>query len=1052
MSPPFSPTMTGEFHAFPRPIPIHPGRPAAVHPVRRPVTARSLPTPAQADAARRLLALPHGASEDAIRQNVSRLLDSLGIDSILSYRTPAGPADLYLPQRRIFVETKAMDLADHPDKEQSRVRAETPRQQLERYLHSERREELEIHRHSTEDGSSHPWTGVLTDGRVWHAWRYNALSGLREETLHEDLRPSSALDLLARLQPILEGKKVGKPWIPEDCRKLFAPWRDQLQEIYEGLQGRQSRETRTKRELWLQMIRASSLEPENESAMDRLFVTHSFLVALAQGVIHTLGRPGLDPDPESLLEGGFVSWVVAGEIGRQWAGEFLEDVHAYDWRRRPGDVLRPLYEEFVEEKERRDFGEFYTPDWLAELMVEQVLDDGWCERAVAAAIAADRDPGRLRGTGVLDPACGSGTFLYHAVRRILGSSALRRQNLDRVAQAKVAARLVNGIDVHPVAGVIARATVLRALPSEPPGGKAAIQIYQGDSLLLRSRDNTLFQPVNGSILFETPQGQEAILPGSLVDHQEFADLLRRIVESAVDGHPLPEDVRDCVPEKDRAGLEDARRQFADIVRTEGNSVWVWYIVNTTGPFRLESRKVDRIVANPPWLTLSGIQSKERKQALEQFSREQVRVWAGGRVAPHLDIAQLFVKRCRELYLASPRTDPAAWLVKKAAIRSQGWDRFRKWHEGILAQSLDLEEAQPFGGGDARRSCVLFECRPSAGLAEGEARELRAMAGDGRPRAGATCEEALRLLDIRPAARSFPVEASGYCDPGGEPLFRQGATITPKVLTVAGIVLPGSKHDHLQVKTALSRKRPWSGIREQTGEFPEWWLRSLLSSGNLYPFAIAGELPRAVLPLAEDGLRLLKDPSKASQAWQRWEEIYREHRGKGRHTPGTLLGRMDYGRALTLQLGLKGRGRTLVVHPSSGDIMRAARMVPGQAVLDSKIYYLQAATAREAAYLAGILNAPSLNAAFAESRTSGRDFHKNPWRKIPIARYDPENAVHQEIADLAVQAERAVLGLVDEDRSQGQVAISKGMRRVLASKGILDRLDKAAGQALPRHAA
>ena len=133
-------------------------------------------------------------------------------------------------------------------------------------------------------------------------------------------------------------------------------------------------------------------------------------------------------------------------------------------------------------------------------------------------------------------------------------------------------------------------------------------------------------------------------------------------------------------------------------------------------------------------------------------------------------------------------------------------------------------------------------------------------------------------------------------------------------------------------------------------------------------------------------------------------------------------------------------------------MRAARMVPGQAVLDSTLYYLPLATAQEAAYLVGILNAPSLGAAFAESRTSGRHFHKNPWRKIPIARYDPENAVHQEIADLAVQAERAVLGLVAEDRNQGQVAISKRMRHRLAATGIFGRLDEAVRKALPGHAA
>ncbi len=50
---------------------------------------------------------------------------------------------------------------------------------------------------------------------------------------------------------------------------------------------------------------------------------------------------------------------------------------------RRGDVLGPLYEAFVDARDRRDFGEVYTPDWLAELMVQETLDDDWCPSASA---------------------------------------------------------------------------------------------------------------------------------------------------------------------------------------------------------------------------------------------------------------------------------------------------------------------------------------------------------------------------------------------------------------------------------------------------------------------------------------------------------------------------------------------------------------------------------------------------------------------------------------------------------------------------------------------
>lgn len=94
----------------------------------------------------------------------------------------------------------------------------------------------------------------------------------------------------------------------------------------------------------------------------------------------------------------------------KWAKVFMGDIHSYEWRRRPGDVLRPLYEQFVDERDRKAFGEFYTPDWLAEMLVAQVCDDEWCEAAIAKAIPAVRNAVELEGVGVLDPTCGSGTF------------------------------------------------------------------------------------------------------------------------------------------------------------------------------------------------------------------------------------------------------------------------------------------------------------------------------------------------------------------------------------------------------------------------------------------------------------------------------------------------------------------------------------------------------------------------------------------------------------------------------------------------------------------
>jgi len=125
-----------------------------------------------------------------------------------------------------------------------------------------------------------------------------------------------------------------------------------------------------------------------------------------------------DDDPLSHVDEGFATWPFAPGVngepthapGADWARRVFEIAGRYDWRARSRDVLRALYQDMVPPEQRQAFGEFYTPDWLAEMLVERLLDDDWMRESVALSANGDAP-----GVGVLDPACGSGTFLYHAL-------------------------------------------------------------------------------------------------------------------------------------------------------------------------------------------------------------------------------------------------------------------------------------------------------------------------------------------------------------------------------------------------------------------------------------------------------------------------------------------------------------------------------------------------------------------------------------------------------------------------------------------------------------
>jgi len=62
------------------------------------------------------------------------------------------------------------------------------------------------------------------------------------------------------------------------------------------------------------------------------------------------------------------------------------------------DLFKRLYQNLVPKRVRYDLGEYFTPDWLAGLVLKEAGYDGDIE---------------IR---VLDPACGSGTFLVLAIK------------------------------------------------------------------------------------------------------------------------------------------------------------------------------------------------------------------------------------------------------------------------------------------------------------------------------------------------------------------------------------------------------------------------------------------------------------------------------------------------------------------------------------------------------------------------------------------------------------------------------------------------------------
>ncbi|HUK60044.1 MAG TPA: N-6 DNA methylase, partial [Stellaceae bacterium] len=206
---------------------------------------------------------------------------------------------------------------------------------------------------------------------------------------------------------------------------------------------------------------------------------------------------------ENLVEDDFFQWVRRAKaeaiLAPVWE-RTLSQMETYDLAHLDQDVLKGVYQELVDPKDRHDLGEYYTPDWL-------------CERIVEELLPAER-------VSVLDPSCGSGSFLRAAITHQLrgdssGSDASRLQHiLENVV----------GIDIHPLAVIISRATYLLAIRSLVRASRRPIQIpvYLADFLFLPTevRQLTLGEEPGYEIRFGS---RKVSIPEDLVKSPELFD-------------------------------------------------------------------------------------------------------------------------------------------------------------------------------------------------------------------------------------------------------------------------------------------------------------------------------------------------------------------------------------------------------------------------------------------------------------------------------------------------------------------------------------------------
>ena len=268
-----------------------------------------------------------------------------------------------------------------------------------------------------------------------------------------------------------------------------------------------------------------------ETGDEELFLKHTYLATVARLLASLSLGTGMDKMPTrndldgiirgdyfrdrmglaNFVEKDFFTWFLAEparqegldpavDSGLSLAWRLLNTLQSYDFSQVREDVLKELYQGLVDPVDRHDLGEYYTPDWLAELMLRDEL-------------RLHQDPLR----SMLDPACGSGTFLFIAVRLI--RQALEAEGMSPADILEHILDNVMGMDVHPLAVTIARTNYLLALGDllQAPRGELTVPVYLADAIRLPERTPC---PGRGCTLCHRGRGAERDTPGSRVPGNE----------------------------------------------------------------------------------------------------------------------------------------------------------------------------------------------------------------------------------------------------------------------------------------------------------------------------------------------------------------------------------------------------------------------------------------------------------------------------------------------------------------------------------------------------
>jgi hypothetical protein len=872
------------------------------------------------------------------------------------------------------------------------------------------------------------YAGMLTDGQSWHLYRMQGEGLVQIGQL--DLNASNRHQIYPWLQSVFATQERIIPTPEEMISRLgetspaYLLDSSQLKKIY--LDVKDNPEVVLKRQLWVRLLTTALGTAFSDT--DEMFVAHTLLVLQAEMIGHE--AVGFNPndlavsDPQGLVSGvyfeqaqifgvvhnDFFDWPLQSLEGIELLRTLARRIGQFDWSNVRHDVLKVLYESVISAEQRAALGEYYTPDWLADRMVESVLS------------------GKPDDTKVLDPSCGSGTFLLQAIKHKLAS--LDKTDLTPGQKINIVCNSVFGIDIHPVAVALARVTYILALGTDAlrdqTRGLINVPVFLGDSLqwdqsrdLFSEReihirtDTTLDLIADSSSLFS----DDLVLPlSALRDLDLFDALVRDFTERAMSPISLDQirkivsgwSLRMTLDAQDQIVLQETLLALRRLNEEGRNHIWSYYIRNLIRPiwFSKPDNHVDVLIGNPPWLRYTKMPKVMQERFLELMGPRGLA--QGGQGSTGRDLSVLFVSVVSETFL---RPEGAfAFVMPHGVLTRRPHKSFRTGLWNIASDFYAaFEESWDLAGaatGFPHPAVTIFG---HSGVLQPKPADKNVLNWKTTgAESDVSWEEMQGRTSVTPSrledTSDFQVEPSKY-----QSYFRNGAVLHPRMLThverkSANPLGSGAGRALVTSWRSKQEKKPYSDVAPIVQSVSEEFIFPVIHGQDSGPFRVMSQR-EVVLPISLRDGRLLSqeeiDTKDGLRAW--WNEaesLFKEY-GKDRET---LLERVDYFKQLSSQFPV---ANFRVVYAKAGSTLSASRVCDSNLLIDHKLYWAPLESFEEAGYLTAILNSRALIDIVRPFQAVGnfgvRDIDKNAFR-APIPIFDPSNPTHRKLSELATQCE------------------------------------------------